>query len=156
MAGNLRNQNIAFQAAESALREAEALLEFQGQAIDWDGDGSDDANPFHPLKFSGGPFQKADNPKCVDGLCGGVAESAKIRALGSDEVRVASTGIAKIREPEYVIELITKNPYEIPDFGDSGRTYAMFRITARAWGEDPNSMVILQSTYKLHARSFVF
>jgi Tfp pilus assembly protein PilX len=81
MAGNLRNQNIALQAAESALREAETRIGFFGLAcdeadaancatvmanflaqdddadpdtIDWDGDGSeDDINPFYWLDRDG-------------------------------------------------------------------------------------------------------
>ncbi len=157
MAGNLRQQNIAFQAAESALREAELLIALKDRQVDWDGKGEVDANPFHPLKFSNGPFQNETKPVCVTGLCGGDQQSSNIRSLNETLTRTASTGIANIyREPQYIIELITHNPYEIPDFGDSGRTYAVFRITARAWGDDPNSFVILQSTYKLHALSFSF
>ncbi len=156
MAGNLRQQNIAFQAAESALREAESLIALQDRQVDLDGEGPADANPFHPLKFSNGPFQNKTDLVCVNGLCGGDQQSYNIRSLDESWTRTANTGIAKIKQPQYIIELITHNPYEIPDFGDSGRTYAVFRITARAWGEDPNSFVILQSTYKLHALSFSF
>jgi len=157
MAGNLRQQNIAFQAAESALREAESTIEFPSVLIDWDGDGTLDASPFHPLKFSNGPFQAATDPICSKGLCGGKLQSANILTLSDAETRTASTGIPNIyREPQYVIEMITRNPYEIPDFGDSGRAFAVFRITTRAWGEDSNSSVVLQSMYKSHSLSFSF
>jgi len=157
MAGNLRQKNIAFQAAESALREAEQAIEFPDVLIDWDGDGAVDVSPFHPLKFSNGPFQAATDPICSNGLCGGDEQSEEIFTLSDAEIRTASTGIPNIyREPQYIIEMITRNPYEIPDFGDSGRAYAVFRITTRAWGEDPNSFVVLQSMYKSHSLSFSF
>ena len=64
----------------------------------------------------------------------------------------ATTGIANIdAEPQYIIELIRVDPSV-----DSSRLYATFRITARAWGSDSNSLVELQSTYRLHALSFTF
>ena len=153
MAGNLKNQNIAFQAAESALREAEGLMEIEDLAIDWNGDEEDDANPFHPFRLSGGPFQNSGDPICVEGLCGpsDPPMSESIRTLGDDEVRTADTGIPGVAQPQYVIELIRVEPSS-----DSRRLYATFRITARAWGEDPNSQVQLQSTYRAHVLSFVY
>ena len=57
LAGNLQNHNIAFQAAESALREAEAFIE-SGDAA------------FNPLRLSNGPFQNSTAPICVAGICG--------------------------------------------------------------------------------------
>ncbi len=138
MAGNLRNHNIAFQAAESALREAEAFID-------------SDADELDPLKLSNGPFQNTTAPVCVDGLCG------TSLPLQSDDIsniagkKTAATGLASISaEPEYIIELIRIDPST-----DSGRVYATFRITTRAWGGDINSVVQLQSTYRLHALSFV-
>ncbi len=44
MAGNSRNQNLAFQSAENALRDAEAYI-------------NSGATDFNPLKLSNGPFQ---------------------------------------------------------------------------------------------------
>ncbi len=166
MAGNLRNQNIAFQAAESALREAEGIIRSSVEevSIDWDGDGTEEANPFNPLRLSGGPFQNTSAPLCVHGLCGDSLplQSAAIRTLSNAEVRSAGLGIAGLpREPQYVVELMTIEPSS-----DARRLYATFRITARAWGEDFSggdtpaedraaSMVQLQSTYRAHIQSFV-
>jgi type IV pilus assembly protein PilX len=138
MAGNLSNQNIAFQAAESALREAEAIID-------------SGATEFHPLKLSNGPFQNTGDPACVAGLCGTTSPLQSDNLAAAAGKQTAATGIASIvAEPEYLIELIRIDPST-----DSGRVYATFRITARAWGGDSNSLVQLQSTYRLHALSFV-
>lgn len=167
MAGNLKNQNIAFQAAESALREAEMLIHNSASTIDLDGDGTNEGNPFNPMDLYTGPFQEVDDPVCVSGLCQrskmvcvddecSMAElnSNHIRTLDDDEVRTANLDIPGIEEPQYVIEIV-----DIPSAGngstDERRRYVTFRITARAWGEDPNSLVQLQSTYRAHIRSFV-
>lgn len=142
MAGNLQNQNVAFQAAESALREAEASI-----------DGV--AAVYNPLLLSTGPFQNTASPVCVAGLCGETTPLQSELFLDPDgavdgTVQTATTGIAAIAaEPEYVIELMRIEPST-----DSSRVYATFRITARAWGADPDSFVQLQSTYRLHALSF--
>ncbi len=139
MAGNSQNQNVAFQAAESALREAEALID-------------SGAVQFNPLKLSNGPFQNTSTPVCVDGICGTTIplQSADLGAAAGK--RTAVTGISTIAaEPEYVIELIRTDPSV-----DSSRIYATFRITARAWGEDVSSLVQLQSTYRLHALAFTY
>jgi len=142
MAGNMQNQNIAFQAAESALREAEVYID-------------SGAAPFHPLLLASGPFQNTSAPICVSGLCGETFPLQSTAFAAPDgsvngTVQTASTGISGIAaEPQYVIELMRVEPST-----DSSRVYATFRITARAWGLDPDSFVQLQSTYRLHALSF--
>lgn len=147
MAGNMQEHNVAFQAAESALREAEGLIAFDDPTIDWDGDGTPDPNPFRPLKLSNGPFQTST---CVDGLCGDTADTDIDTVYAAGNTREAVTGISDISaEPEYLIELLFTEPST-----DASRIYATFRVTALAWGGDPNSRVELQSTYRLHARSF--
>ncbi len=151
MAGNLQNSNIAFQAAESALRQAEAFIRIDTDTIDLGGNGVLDDNPFHPLKLSGAPFRSTDTPVCVYGLCSDTSPlQSEIFPSVSGTAILAGTGISTItREPEYIIELIRTDPSV-----DSSRLYATFRITARAWGGDSNSLVQLQSTYRLHALSF--
>jgi type IV pilus assembly protein PilX len=138
MAGNSQNHNVAFQAAESALREAEAYIE-------------SGAVPFVPLKLSGAPFRSAAGDSCINGLCITTDPLQSEIFPGVDGAKItATTGIAGIvAEPEYIIELIRTDPSV-----DSSRIYATFRITTRAWGGDSNSLVQLQSTYRLHALSF--
>lgn len=159
MAGNLRSENIAFQAAESALREAENLITASAEGlVDWGNDG----NPFRPLDLFTGPFQESASPVCNAGLCQRSERvcvdgdctltppfPASIRGLDAEEVRLASLGIAGIDEPAYVIEMLP-----IDWSTDERRRYVTFRITAIASGEDPNSLVQLQSTYRAHIVSF--
>jgi len=137
MAGNLQNNNIAFQSAESALREAEILI----------GSGAAD---FNPLKLTGGPFQNIESV-CVAGLCG-TTSPLQSEDFPDDGTATATTGIENVvAEPEYIIELVRIDPSV-----DSSRLYATFRITARASGADSSSSVQLQSTYRLHALSFTY
>ena len=142
MASNLRNQSIAFQAAESALREAEGLIANNGGA----------PNPFKPLQITGGPFQNASDTPCVNGLCGTTAPLQSDDIYTATGLATASTGISNIAdEPQYMIELMFIEPSP-----DSSRLYATFRITALAWGADTNAVIQLQSTFRLHAESFLY
>lgn len=147
MAGNSQNQNIAFQAAESALREAEGLIHLKDILIDWDRDGADDdVNPFNKLMLTGidVPFRETEVLSCVDGLCtrSGVVPGV-FPSVSEANMRTASTGIANIAaQPKYIIEMF--DPSIIPD---SDKLKANFRISVRAWGSDLSSVVELQSTY---------
>ena len=140
MAGNMQNQTIAFQAAESALREAEAFID-------------SGAAPFNPLKLSGAPFRTTTEPYCLAGLCSFTdpLQSELFPNVNGANIK-AATGITTIyEEPEYIIELIRVDPST-----DSSRLYAIFRITAQAWGGDSNSRVQLQSTFRVHVLSFTY
>ncbi len=138
MAGNSQDHNVAFQAAESALREAEAYIESGAPA-------------FAPLNLSGSPFRTTTEPYCVSGLCSVTDPlQSEVFPTVNGAKLTATTGIADIRaEPKYIIELIRTDPSI-----DSSRIYATFRITTIASGRDANSSVQLQSTYRLHALSF--
>ncbi len=142
MVSNMQNKNVAFQAAETALREAEALI--QGGSVQ-----------FNPLRLyavnaedSAVPFRITDELSCTNGLCtrSGVIVPGEFPDVGEDDMAVATTNLATIsKEPRYIIELIGTEPSPFSD-----RIYAIFRISARAWAGD-NSEVQLQSTYRLHA-----
>ena len=145
MAGNLQNQNIAFQAAESALREAEARISSgpPGALNPFYPVGS--ISPFSPLKLSAGPFQNTTTPICVVGLCGISVPLQSESFPVSSQVITATTGIDSTTidgEPEYIIEWISNANEDI----DEG-VLVTFRITARGRGND-NSLVQLQSTYR--------
>lgn len=135
MAGNMRQRNLAFQAAEAALRDAEKFIQ-----------GNDSA--FNPLKLSGGSFQ---GNTCSSGLCP-TPTTTSVSFNWAGNGRVYSGTISGVsRQPYYIIELIRTDPSN-----DSSRIYATFRITAFAWGGDDKSVVQLQSIYKLHANSFAY
>ena len=138
IAGNKRNRNLAFQAAESALREAEQWIQ-----------GSNTA--FNPLKLSNGPFQGAD---CSNGLCPTTSPAIWAVADFNWSVKGRSyTGVLQTisQQPRYVIELLEQKVNV-----DSNKMSALFRITAMAWGSDPNVVVQLQSLYNLKVNSFVY
>jgi len=151
MAGNLRDHNKAFQAAESALREAEAFIETQA---------NNEVSPFVPLNLSGAPFRGTspgepdeNDPDCVNGFC---RETNPLQSEIFPNVNgtklTATTGISDIdKEPEYIIELIHA---ERSSF-DLDAVYATFRITALAWGGDSGSAVRLQSTYRVYVTSTI-
>jgi len=146
MAGNMHNENVSFQTAESALREAEARISSgpPGALNPFYPEGT--TSPFYPLLLSGGPFQNTTAPICVSGICG-ISSPLQSEAfpVTSDEVMTASTGIDSTTisgEPQYIIEWI---PDVIDDI-DEG-VLVTFRITARGRGHD-NSLVQLQSTYR--------
>jgi len=137
MAGNLQNTNIAFQSAESALREAEAYIDAQAQI---------NASVFNPLQLSGGPFQNTTTPICVTGVCGTTSplQSSHFYSVTGD--KTATTGITTVyAEPKFIIELIDVDK---TTGGNSEFLYAIFRITARAQGGDASSVIQLQSTYR--------
>lgn len=145
MVSNMQNQNVAFQAAETALRQAEAFID----------SGSVEFNPLRLYGFADDtavPFRKTAEMSCSNGLCtrAGAIIPGQFPNVSEADMRVATTGLGEDlipQEPRYVIELL-RTDYSV----HSGRIYATFRISARAWAGD-NSVVQLQSTYRHHALS---
>jgi type IV pilus assembly protein PilX len=148
MAGNLRNQNIAFQAAESALREAEASIlnnAHAPQAPD---------NPYRVFIIDDWFLPDGTDPVCVSGLCK-TSSLIPPDEIDSMVFKKAATGIDDIsQEPEYIIEYMA----EKCDYSNPERRFVIFRITARGWGNEggANSLVQLQSTYQVHVRAHTF
>lgn len=139
MAGNLRNYNLAFQAAESTLREAEAYINSDATP-----------SPFNPLRLFGvnAPFRNGADQACTDGLCN--ENYVVTDDISTVTGTLSATAGITAPEPRYIIELLRVDPSP-----DSSRVYATFRITSRAISADASSVVQLQSTYRLHALSFV-
>jgi type IV pilus assembly protein PilX len=146
MAGNSRDRNIAMEAAEAALRDAEADIRS------------------HLSATSG--FSAA----CIAGLClppsiaatgavstpiwqqidwatqsrGYGAHTGAVALLGPDNEALAS-------QPAYIVELLPQLP---PSPGESACTTCApavtgqpYRITVRAYGARSSTVVMLQSTY---------
>jgi type IV pilus assembly protein PilX len=131
IAGNARSLDLAFQAAEAALREAEDRLDnpavpaTDGSVTGW----------YH---WSLAPAPAWKTPATWD------SNGNIDYALGSDE------GWAVARAPEFAIEELPP----MPDLGGSLDGSApvsedvMYRVSARGFGGNTNTFAILQTTYR--------
>lgn len=147
MASNLREQNVAFQAAESALRDAEIDLE---TAIG--GTGNRDpmtiatnfpASPDCTGTFTNGVCRNTNHKAQIVTAAGWDWNSAsKTVAYGSYTGAIALGGVAQ--QPRYVIEYLSEK-----DDATTTPTTRYFRITARGWGANANTTVTLQSVYRM-------
>jgi type IV pilus assembly protein PilX len=128
MAGNARDRNLAFQAAESALRAGEAFLLTQAG------------------EFTCGTGRYRDG----DAVCGTPARdwSAFVCDAGNSIEYLNGTLSALAANPRYFIDEIN---YVCEPSGSeigSGSQKCYFRITACGFGATTNTLVILQSTYQ--------
>ena len=137
MAGNMRDRNNAFQAAESALRSAEQWLAAQ-TTLDISSTG-----PIWDVKALD-PDTTNDTPwwNEVDAAWWEDAANGVIALTGADEL----PGV--MFQPEYIIE---KLPPKSIGLGageslDAADTY--LQVTARGVGGSPTTVVMLQSIYK--------
>jgi len=129
MAANSRNRQVALQAAESVLRDAEISITDTATA----------AAPFDP--FTPSSF-KTD---CTSGYCNKPAEGDAPRWQGdiwSDATsREGTTAIDGLSEqPRYIVEVVN-TPILIPG---QACPKVLYRITARGVGQD-NSTVFVQT-----------
>ncbi|WP_350281830.1 PilX N-terminal domain-containing pilus assembly protein [Nitrosomonas sp.] len=128
MAGNLRDETLAFQAAEAALRSGERFLE---QVTLPEFNGSD------------GLYHHADSPAPDPVNWQDWETSGKT-------IDVTMDGVAS--EPRYVIEQLPS----VPLMGEGGSAQqsgsllnaSMFCVIARGVGGNDVTMVVLQSTYR--------
>jgi type IV pilus assembly protein PilX len=146
MIGNTKDRDLAFQAAEAALRDAE--LDVANNIVD--------TSAF------------ADN--CADGLCTPPSRRASASPLPVDAAQdfwgTPGSAPANVREygtrtgvrpfpsvayqPRYVIEnlgVLSSLTESIKLPPDPGTTITGYRITARATGARPETVVVLQSIY---------
>ena len=168
MAGNMREQNVAFQAAESALRDAEIDLE-TGIGGTCTPGVSVPANPGlsqgclgarDPMTIAasfaincsaaftfGVCLQPAAPPatwqaQIVTPSTWDWTHANKTTAYGTFTGASALVGV--IRQPRYVIEYLAEKD-------DTSTTPAtrFFRVTARGWGANANTTVTLQTVYRM-------
>ncbi|MBA1146521.1 hypothetical protein H0Z60_05560 [Ectothiorhodospiraceae bacterium WFHF3C12] len=148
MAGNLRDRQIAFEAAEAGIRGAEAYIDnnvitlagfdangddgLYSESVDLDGDGDvdgDDAQIWRHVNWSGtGPLVYSYDA---------VGESG---GPGSNPLFVIE---------HYGTVTSEENKLNIGNYGEGtgAGNVDLFRITVRATGGSDNAVVILQSTY---------
>lgn len=123
MAGNTRDRNMAFQAAEAGLRAAEGVIATQVQ---------NESLATFEATFAGHPYYAAGSTIATDVLSG-ESESwgTAVAYTGSLE------GVSEV--PKYIIERLASS--------DPKKHY--FRITSRGKGGTTNAIVVLQSVYEV-------
>ena len=136
MARNARDTNLAFQAAESAIKEAEALIETFNSLVSFTAAGANDAGFYFE-----GDYDAATNWANRNWTSGaGYMEAAAIE------------GVAEA--PKYIIEHLktvisdndTLNLDNIGQDSGSGRAQ-IFRVTVYGTGGTSTAHVMIQSTY---------
>lgn len=148
MAGNARDRNVAMQAAEAALRDAEAEVEANLGATSGFDSSCDNGLCTPPSMDSANPTSA---PKWTT-----IDWDTQSRAYGSATNAASLKGPdneALARQPQYFIEMLPKLP---PSAGESVcmgcTTVAVekaraYRITVRAYGVRDTTVVMLQSVY---------
>jgi len=127
MAGNVRDQNIAFQAAESTLKEAETFILTQlstGDATYNVGGGLLSSTQAEPDFFLAATWTGTNSVVTSDGF---------------RDYFVNNSGIT-IANPRYIIRRI--------GIVGSSPVRTAFRITARAQGISPGTQIILQEIFE--------
>lgn len=155
MAGNMRDRNVAFQAAESALRDAEFEISKTGSRISGltkftancgvstTSDATDDGLCYYP----GGVMYVANlNNNWVVSQSGGATMSmtaAPSVAYGTFTGAARISGLAN--QPRYILEGLKGSPGTVCDRSAGEFCY---RITVLAQGANANTHVWLQEVYK--------
>jgi type IV pilus assembly protein PilX len=181
MSGNLRDRNVALQAAELALRDAERDLgglladgitvcpagsTVSGVTCRPVGERSSSPDPNQQLAFwAWGPaLRQTWTPQCTYGQCLS-SDMVSANAPVWDDTRAnwtpqpGSTGtnptiqygtytgaqpiVGVAAQPRYILEIFPASPFDV--YGTGGTERVVFRITARAVGQNPNTVVVLQS-----------
>lgn len=140
MARNFRDQDVAFSAAEAALRDAKLHL---SGAWQW---------PYAPVSLT------AFAADCTNGLCesiytsraaqpidtvdfyGATAPGANSRIFGAVTSTTAISGVAA--QPRYMIEVVCTNKLTDPPCD------MVYRVTAQAQGRFASTRVVLQEIYR--------
>lgn len=144
MAGNARDRNIALQAAEAALRDAEADIEANLSVASAFVSACTGGLCLPPSMTSSSP---TSTPlwQTIDWS----ASAGKSRAYGSATGATALPGISAA--PRYIVELLPVMPPQAGQSANLGSaeeaSAQAFRVTARATGVRASTVVILQSTY---------
>ena len=154
MAGNNRQKMLSFNAAEFALRQAEAdlgaWLENSSQLANFNGTDGKYAE-IRPSAFVGAIAPLGTKSDITD-----VTKASLWRKTASDSVEVAEYTAGAAHKPRYVIELIGQG--SLNDTGtqltnlnaDAVEEVApyFFRITAIGWSKDANIYSVLESIYR--------
>ncbi|ENO83186.1 hypothetical protein B447_00295 [Thauera sp. 27] len=127
MAGNARDNDLAFQAAEAALRVGE-MRAAELASMDKESDLPSDSGE-----------ARRDERYWTN------TNTSHQHNWATDATPVASALAGLAEAPRYVIEDLPPLPPDSEKFGASGSR--IFRISARGVGGNPSTVVYLQSTY---------
>ena len=140
-ARNANDGNLAFQAAEVALRDGEDLLEELNNLTDF-GDPLDDlgGNEANGYYFEAAPGAPPNWKNLGDWTGGGF--------------RTSETQITGAEQPKYIVEhvqtiIADADALNLDNIGEdigAGRT-EVFRVTARGYGASADAQVMIQGTY---------
>lgn len=136
MSGNMRDRSLAMQAAEMALRDAER--DIRGPAA------GSTRNP--PISGISNFVAACTNGLCYNGAAGYVTPVWTTASMTTASVaygtNTPANNIAGLSaQPRYLIEGIRKTP-------PGGSEEFFYRITVRAQGANPNTVVWLQEVFK--------
>jgi type IV pilus assembly protein PilX len=138
MARNEHDSLLAFQAAESALRDAENFLLTINTVEDTEAFTSGGAGGLWNVSDPGLPERWEPAANWSGG--GSVVAATEVGEVVAEAPRFMIEHLANIKRLE--------NPYQLnPDYPDPNGRVAMFRITARGVGGSANARVLLQSTF---------
>lgn len=151
-ARNERDRQVAFQAAEAALVDAEQDIESGSRSILF---AKDSAEGFYEGCAGAGPHlglclpaMEGQPPAWLLADFAGEAAQARTVSYGqfTGAVFQAGKGTLPARPPRYIIELL---PYTRAgeDAGSTGRSY-FYRITAAGFGMRPETLVVLQTYFR--------
>jgi type IV pilus assembly protein PilX len=142
MAGNMRDRNLAMEAASACLRDAETDIKSSGRITGITADG---------VVGAGGANSSAacKNGFCYNGVAGfatPVWQAFSMAAAPSVEYGTYDPNAVDIEgvsaQPRYLIEPFSK-------FIQGGKLEVLYRITCRAVGANANTQVTLQEIYRL-------
>jgi type IV pilus assembly protein PilX len=145
MSGNARDRNLAMQAAEAALRDGERDLNNAGGRVTSTAVFTaacsnalclTTCTATTPMTCPNATLANLDNP-VNSAFFGQYQTSSEVPIQGPSQ------------QPTYMIELLTGNAALNPasPTPPSGSTNRLFRITSKAWGQNSNTVVILQEIY---------
>jgi type IV pilus assembly protein PilX len=143
MAGNARDLQLATQAAEAALRDAEADIVANLSADSAFVTGCT-AGLCVPASMTSTGAVSTQRWELIDWAAG----ANQSRAYGSQTGATALPGVTSA--PRYIVELLPELPPvagQSASLASSGQAAQAFRITARGTGLRSTTVVVLQSTY---------
>lgn len=146
MAGNLRDRELAFQAAEAALSIGERYIisKMEGAPgwVDSLSGGTGSCTPSSGICKTGTVFNPFTDTNWDGSLS--INDQTVLTALGgidSADLELKSTDSLNLTMPQFVIQKVGERD------GESGMKNHIFKVTAKGKGGDVNSEVVLQSTF---------